>query len=171
MSVITQNEQLAGRFLAPIQMPRFSWENEEEREEFIAILRAFNGTLSEHFETPRLDSDEIGFRFYCGTGGLMGYLTRILRTAVWNAVDSKQRKITLRNFDEAHTQAVWNQKGLSSIARPFARDFLTEPTEDLLRKVSSIGTAAQPDPVTRRRRTSLPLKDASSVSVTQRRTN
>ena len=143
MSVITQNEQLAGRFLAPIRMPRFDWLDDEQREEFVAILGAFNEALSEHFETPKLDSEEMSFRFYCSTGGLMGYLTKLLRCAVWNAVDAKREKITLRNLDDAHAQSVWNQKGLSAVPRPFARDFSTAPTDAILESAASIGTASE----------------------------
>jgi len=171
MSVITQNEQLAGRFLSPIRMPRFDWTDDEEREEFIAILAAFNEALSRHFEVPRLDTEEMGFRFYCGTGGLMGYLTKLLRCAVWNAVDAKREKIALRNLDEAHMQSVWDKKGLSSIPRPFGREFSTAPTEELLRIVSSIGTATQPAPTRRGRRASQPVEGASSALGKRRQKN
>ena len=152
MSVITQNEQLAGRFLAPIRMPRFNWEDDEEREEFIAILDAFNETISEHFDIVNLAAPEMAFRVYCGTGGLMGYLTKILRTAVWNAVDLKRKKITLKDLAEAHTQSVWNAKGFSSVPAPFSTQFSTEPTPELLSKVSAIGVPVQPESATRRRR-------------------
>lgn len=151
-SVIHQNEQLAGRFLAPVSMPRFDWTDGEAREEFIAILGAFNEALSEHFELPRLDSDEMAFRCYCGTGGLMGYVTKLLRTAVWNAVDSKHKKITLRDLAVAHRESVWNQELLSSVAEPFSRAFQTLPSPDVLEKVSRIGTAAEEIPSARRRR-------------------
>ena len=44
------NEQLAGRFHAPILMPRLSWQDLEQWEEFIGILQAFNGA-QQHFKT------------------------------------------------------------------------------------------------------------------------
>ena len=44
-TVIDSNEQLAGRFHAPILMPRFSWQDLEQREEFIGILQAFHQVL------------------------------------------------------------------------------------------------------------------------------
>jgi len=34
-AVISQNEQLAGRFLSPILMPRFDWKIDNHREEFV----------------------------------------------------------------------------------------------------------------------------------------
>ena len=150
-SVIHQNEQLEGRFLAPVRMPRFNWIDDEAREEFTAILGAFTEALSEHFDIPRLDSDEMAFRCYCGTGGLMGYVTKLLRTAVWNAVDSKHRRITLRDLAVAHRESVWNQELLSDVAQPFSRTFETLPRADVLEKISHIGAAAEEAPIERRR--------------------
>ena len=81
-AVLEQNEQLVGRFLSPIFMPRFDWRNDHYREEFIAILSAFYDSLAEHFDLPMLDQPNMSFRCYCGTGGLIGYLTKFLRQAV-----------------------------------------------------------------------------------------
>lgn len=144
MSVITQNEQLTGRFLAPIRMPRFNWEDDDDREEFIGILGAFQDTISKHFEIPDLTTPEMAFRFYCGTGGLMGYLTKVLRTAIWNAMDAERSRITLRNFAEAHSQSVWNHMKLPSASAPFDARFTIEPTAVLLNAVASIGTPGKP---------------------------
>src|SRR5271166_4034799 len=69
-TVIDSNEQLAGRFHAPILMPRFSWQDVEQREEFIGILQAFHQVLSQHFQTPEFQREAMAFRFYCATGGL-----------------------------------------------------------------------------------------------------
>ena len=66
-TVIDSNEQLAGRFHAPILMPRFSWQDLEQREEFIGILQAFHGVLSQHFQTPEFQQEAMAFRFYCAT--------------------------------------------------------------------------------------------------------
>lgn len=40
-AVLDQNEQLAGRFLSRVEMPRFDWNNIDHQAEFIAILEAF----------------------------------------------------------------------------------------------------------------------------------
>jgi len=113
-NVIDTNEQLAGRFHAPIEMPRFSWENLEDREEFIGILHAFYKVLSEHLKTPEFQQEAMAFRFYCATGGLVGYLTKILRRLVWQAIARKTTEITLEALHEAHEKAVWRSLGAVS---------------------------------------------------------
>jgi len=107
LAVLEQNEQLAGRFLSPIFMPRFDWLHDEQREEFKAILGAFHESLSIHFDLPVLDGDEMAFRCYCGTGGLIGYLSKFLRQMVWNALDANKRSISLQELEKAHNESVW----------------------------------------------------------------
>ncbi len=71
--VINQNEQLARRFLAPIQLPRFDWRNIQQREQFIGILAAFHKEFSKVYKVPVFHSQQVAFRFYCASGGLLGY--------------------------------------------------------------------------------------------------
>jgi len=138
-AVLDQNEQLAGRFLSPIRMPRFDWKVDAHREEFTGILGAFHEALSQSFDLPALEASDMAFRCYCGTGGLIGYLTKFLRQAVWNAIDEHRRCITLEDLARAHDQSVWSRDGLSDVASPFRREFTSIPTEDLLKKISQIG--------------------------------
>ncbi|WP_300661112.1 TniB family NTP-binding protein [Hydrogenophaga sp.] len=154
-AVLAQNEQLAGRFITPVNMPRFDWKDEGHREEFVAILSAFQESMGEHFDMPALDSDELAFRCYTGTGGLMGYLTKFLRQAVWNALDEGRRTISLDDLATAHDEAVWTASGILDIKSPFTRGLRLAPTEDLLARIELIGIPAQEEcmPV---RRTSRP---------------
>lgn len=139
LAVLEQNEQLSGRFMSPVMMPRFDWKDGAQREEFIAILGAFQESMSEHFDIPDLASDGMAFRCYAGTGGLMGYLTKFLRQAVWNALDKKKRKITLEDLALAHDQSVWKKDGVIGIQSPFSRAFAVTPTEELLARIQQIG--------------------------------
>lgn len=138
-SVLNLNEQLAGRFMTPICIPRFDWENDQLREEFIAILGAFQAGLP-GFDLPKLDSDEIAFRFYCASGGLIGYVVKILRQAVWNAVDSKLYQVGLDDFAQAYMEAVYRDVKLLKLPNPFTRGFTLQASEDLLTRVRQIGT-------------------------------
>lgn len=162
-AVLDQNEQLAGRFLSPIFMPRFDWKNDEHREEFVGILAAFQESLGEHFDLPRLDSAEMAFRCYCATGGLMGYLTKFLRQAVWNAIDDNRKSISLDDLASAHDQAVWSHAGVSDIASPFSRSFFPLPSEDLLAKIARIGTPSTETIPTKKRA----VRSRQSESVQQ----
>ena len=165
--VIGLNEQLKGRFLAPISMPRFLWQIDDDRAEFIAILEAFHAALSEHFKLPELDSEDMAFRCYCATGGLMGYVSKLLRSSVWNAIDSNSNKITLEDLDKAHLESVWNPEELSAVERPFSRRFKTVPTQDILDRVATIGTATEEAPKRPRsngQRTGRPLAPMATKS-------
>lgn len=139
-AVIDQNEQLAGRFLSPVVMPRFLWSNDEHRDEFIAILGAFQQSIGEYFDLPRLDVGGMPFRCYCGVGGLVGYLTKFLRQAVLNAVGEHKKTITIDDLNRAHNEAVWRLELISKEINPFSRKFSAEPTEELLQKICKIGT-------------------------------
>jgi hypothetical protein len=163
-AVLDQNEQLAGRFLSPIFMPRFEWSNDEHRDEFIGILGSFQESIGEHFDLPALDSLDMGFRCYCATGGLMGYLTKFLRQAVWNAIDSQRKTISLADLAHAHTQAVWRREGIAGLRNPFDHAFLSSPNEDLLAMVRQIGVPKE-EALSKRGRVSYTRQSVSAHQV------
>lgn len=160
-AVLDQNEQLAGRFLAPIRMPRFDWKIAGHREEFVGILGAFQESLADHFDVPALDTPEMAFRCYCGSGGLIGYLTRFLRQAVWNAIDERCRSITLEDLARAHDESVWSRNGLPDVAAPFSRKFATLPSDELVARVLRIGTPAEEANDSKPRRSRTPPRKAA----------
>ena len=141
-TVIDQNEQLTGRFLAPVMMPRFDWLNENSRDEVISILSAFQDELAKHFDLPCLSDEEMSFRCYGATGGLSGYLAKFLRQTVWNAIDAGSPVISLENLAQAHDEAVWAEERTSGMPSPFDRSFSVTATEELLARVRKIGESA-----------------------------
>ena len=138
-AVLDQNEQLAGRFFAPVVMPRFNWEDIDHREEFIGILGAFQQSIGAHFEVPSLDSEEIAFRCYCATGGLIGYLSKFLRQAVWNALDADKKIITFEDLRLAHQESIWSSGRNLGDFDPFSRNFMRLESNEVLEKASQIG--------------------------------
>lgn len=138
-AVIDQNEQLSGRFLSPIFMPRFDWEVDDHREEFLGILGAFQESISAEFDIPSLDSSEMAFRCYTGTGGLIGYLTKFLRQVVWNAISKNRKTILIEDIAIAHTQSVWSFEKILNIASPFSREFNPIPSPALLNLIAQVG--------------------------------
>jgi len=139
MAVLEQNEQLAGRFFAPVVMPRFDWSNASQREEFIGILGAFQDSLGHHFDIPRLDNEEMAFRCYCASGGLIGYLCNIFRQAVWSAIDEGRATIDLDNLRVAHIAAIWTFGSTSHSLSPFCRKFQGTFSEELIAQAREIG--------------------------------
>jgi hypothetical protein len=148
--VINENEQLARRFMASIELPRFSWTNPRQRGEFISILEEFHTEIAKDFSLPVLHSDEMAFRFYLATGGLMGYLSKLLRTTLRDAAGCKKTSITLEGLNIAHSRAMWFDATAQEQLRPFARSFKAVETVDALNRAGRIGTVTDPPPAPRR---------------------
>lgn len=139
MAVISQNEQLSGRFMGAIHMPRFDWVMENDRLEFMAIMDAFQEMLPD-YDLPPLDSEAMAFRFYCATGGLIGYIAKILRQAIWDASFEERKVITLEHLASAFDKSVW-KKISSDLVNPFTDDFNAMPTKHIIAMAKSIGVA------------------------------
>ena len=153
-AVIQQNEQLVGRFSAPVQLLRFDWEQDEDKDEFVGILDAFRAQIATEFEIVDLGERDMAFRCYCATGGLMGYLTKLLTEVVREASEDGRKKITLAHLHDAHEVATWLTSKVQLVKNPFDPKFSTSPSDELLQKVKLIGTeddAAPPRPRGKRR--------------------
>lgn len=146
-NVIDENEQLARRFLAPIQLPRFSWNNIGQRAQFLCILKAFHNEIAKQLDLPVLHSDQMAFRFYCSTGGLIGYLASLLRQTLRNADVEGRRVIRLDDFATAYVQSIWSSEYISALPNPFERGFQLVESVDLLNRVSKIGASTEMAPM------------------------
>lgn len=151
VGILTQNEQFQGRFYAPVHMPRFDWKIDSQRDEFIAILGAFHESMSRYFDLPKLDDRDMAFRCYCGSGGLVGYVTKFLRQVVWNAIDDGKKTITLTDLATAQDEAIWAEVTRTDLLNPFSRSFRPTPNEQLLLAAHTIGKSVEPPPNSRRR--------------------
>jgi hypothetical protein len=141
LQTIDGNEQLAGRFQECLRMPRFDWLVADDRGQFMDILDAFAQSIGEHYRLPKLDSDEMAFRFYCATGGLMGYLVKLLRAAVWNAIVDGRGAIKLEHFSVAYCEATWRHADID----PFNARSKCKETPDVLAAARSVGVGVGPD--------------------------
>lgn len=138
MAVIHQNEQLARRFLAPAEMPRFDWSKPGDRAQFAGILKVIKEALSTH-ELPNLYDADIAFRFYCATGGLVGYMVKILQQALWDASDRGSTRITLDDIQHAYQKAVWPRAPVGGLPSPFDKNLVLVPDEATLTMAKKIG--------------------------------
>ena len=120
-AVLSQNEQLRGRFTNTIRLSRFDWSVDIQRGDFLGLLDGFSEILSEKFSLPELGSDEMGIRFYLASGGLTGYVFNIIRHSAWNAISNNSTTITLDDFDVGYKRAVSieDQQRVS----PFSKNF------------------------------------------------
>jgi hypothetical protein len=139
MAVIDQNTQLARRFLAPIQLPRFQWINPAQRKQFVSILRSFHTEISKDFDLPDLSSEDMAYRLYLATVGLMNHVAKLLRQALRNTPDQDRPVITLNDLNIAHMQAIWSIQRIPGLPKPFEAKFRVEKNMDILDQVSRIG--------------------------------
>jgi hypothetical protein len=149
--------------MASIQLPRFSWTDQTQRGEFISILEEYHNQIAKDFKVPALHSDEMAFRFFLATGGLMGYLSKLLRTTLRDATDRKQASITLEDLNIAHARAMWFDPTVQEQVKPFERGFRAEATVDALDRASRIGTITQPPQLPTLRRVG--VRKAESINA------
>jgi Bacterial TniB protein len=118
--VVKSNEQLKRRFVAPFRVPRFDWSDADSQDVFLGVLREFRAQLS-MFELPRLEGDEMSLRMYLATGGLIDFVAKILRQAIWNALDKGTRRIAMPDLGAARNDALFEVESLSD--NPFDANF------------------------------------------------
>ncbi len=113
------NEQLARRSFSPITMPRFDWSNSNSRDEYCAVMDAFTEAMKP-FSLPDLGSDDMAFRFYCATEGMMGTIVDILRFASWVALENGTQTISLEDLEFSYEQSVLT---VGARVNPFSTSF------------------------------------------------
>jgi len=138
--VLKQNEQLRGRFSAPVELPRFDWNQNEHRLEFLGVLSAFERHINKDFEGLILSSEELSFRVYCATGGLIGYIWKLLHRVCWNASTAGNRKITIDALDEAFAQSI----GGDAFPNLFNLEIEFEVTSERILQAMTVGVAETP---------------------------
>ena len=86
----------------------------------------------------------MAFRFYCSTGGLIGYLANLFKQTLRKADVEGRKVIYLDDLATAHEQSIWSSEYIGQrLPNPFERSFRLVETVDLLNRVSKIGTVAE----------------------------
>jgi hypothetical protein len=160
MAVIDSNPQLARRFLAPVQLTRFRWKEQESRGQFIRILKAFDVAIAKEYTGPKLYSEEMAYRFYLATGGLMGYLSKLLRQTLRDADVEKRTSISLDDLNRAHMEAIWSRERIPDLPKPFECNFQLMNGPVLADLVEKIGTAIEITPTSARRNVRKPRRES-----------
>jgi len=151
MAVIDQNVQLARRFSAPIVMPRFKWENSADRTQFRGIVRGFCKHISQSYTLPDLHFDDLAFRLYLASGGLIGYLGKLLTKVQRDCAERGEGTITVKDLHDAHMQAIWFAQRSPDLPKPFDPSFGAGPTSGMVKQASAVGTPPEPALVAPRR--------------------
>ncbi len=163
-SVIDSNKQLARRFLTPITLPQFSWDDKDSKAQFRGIVAAFQESLRARYDLVSLSSDMSSLRLYCACAGLMGYLTKLLKQAERNAMAAGVQEIGLDDLAVAYKQAIWfaQDQGLPD---PFCESFTPSIAFDMTQRVRDISSPAFERESTRRGGTTGKHPPVSSLLV------
>ncbi|MDD2500205.1 MAG: TniB family NTP-binding protein [Geobacter sp.] len=96
------NEQLRGRFVESFEMWPFLWNDNSKKEVLFGVLKALQKFYK--FENSiQLCTEDMAFRMYCASGGLIGYLVKIVKEA--NRL-SGQSLITQEHLAAAYRNSV-----------------------------------------------------------------
>jgi hypothetical protein len=112
------------------------------------VLAAFNERLKD-FDLPELYRPEMALRFYIATGGLMGYLSKLLTQTVWDAVTDKRLIITQENFAEAFEKSM-RVSDTNTATNPFSKKFKPLETAEMIEMAKAVGSHILP-PTSRRK--------------------
>jgi len=123
-------------------MQRFDWQQKKSRAEFVGVLLSIQEALSP-YELPELGNADMAFRFYCATGGLIGFIVKIIRQALWDANDKSTICITLTDLQHAYHTAVWPSVSGAGFEKPFTSDFALTPNEVTLNLARQVGTVGE----------------------------
>ena len=142
--VIDENEQLARRFSAAIELPRFSWQIPFQRKQFVSILASFNCEIRQKYDVPDLNNEEMSSYFYGASGGLVGYLVEILLQTLRTAEVTNRSVIHLADFAAAYKRAVWSKQWPIGTPAPFDPKFRLDKTT--LQIVGTVGKPVEAEP-------------------------
>lgn len=147
--VIDENEQLARRFSAALELPRFSWQIPAQRKQFVGILSCFNSEVQQSYNIPELHNEEMSSHLYGASGGLIGYLVKILVQTLRTAEVTNKRTIHLTDFADAYRRALWSRQWPQGTPAPFEPTFRLDKAS--LQIVGTIGKPAEAEPLGPRR--------------------
>lgn len=164
IDVILQNPQLIRRFKAPLFLPCFSWRDPRQRGEFAACYNGFADVLKRYFSMPDAKTNDMYFRCYCATGGLIGHLKALLQEVVEYASKNRKKVLGLKDFDAAFDRYLFVNSDTKVTYRPFSESFSTIPTDKILNQALQIG-ASSSSQVSGRGRSALCVRSTSNSFV------
>lgn len=104
-SIFNTNEQLRRRFTRPYILQPFDWENAKERLNLKGFLYQLECEISLEPGLSLCEND-IAFRFYCASGGLVGYIMKIIYEAQELASELIEPIISMKILAEAYANVV-----------------------------------------------------------------
>lgn len=126
--VIRMNEQLARRFSSALYLRPFSFDTDERRREFRAVLKIIHSRLP--IACPDLHEINMARRLYIGSNGLIDYVAKIIDEAVMLVSRDARPYIDLDVLATAFEESVW--RDAPEVLNPFR-------SQSVLRQLDRIG--------------------------------
>lgn len=104
--VVSSNEQLARRFSARLHIPAFRFENQEDFQEFRALLKGYQQSLVIPPEEPLFEAN-LARRFLVASHGLIDYVRKILEGATVVAGRAGLTKLDLATYAAGFRMNIW----------------------------------------------------------------
>ena len=143
--VFNVNEQLRGRTGAAIRCLRLDWRIKSQRELFCNSVEAVTKKLRLEMPFDHTMTDlTLAFRLYCSTGGLLGYLIKIIRVAEYERL----RRMTPMGFEllrRGVLSVVGRPASWPGRKDPFHPDFVGEVSDEALRLAAQVGREVGPN--------------------------
>lgn len=131
--VLSANEQLEGRCLQAVRLPRFDWNDPDSRADFMGVIDAFSTSIP-GLQMPNVDDESWYFRWFVATGGLVGYVHKIFRKLLTHLKHANRMTVSSENLHRAHMAAIYYRQGK---LYPF------DPSFDILDKVTGLTFASR----------------------------
>lgn len=101
--ILRSNPQLERRFAMRASLDPFSWDTDQEREEFRLFLHHLDeGLLLE--KRSGLAEPETAFRIMCASNGIIGFIMKLVRRAAEIAIDNNYENIDIDLLAKAYEQ-------------------------------------------------------------------
>jgi hypothetical protein len=107
--VLAANPQLERRFSMRESLEPFGWKTSANRGEFTAFLRHLDCKLPLP-KSSNLAGHELAFRIYCATGGLIGYVMKLVRRAAILAVERRAEQVDVELLAEAYDERLSSRR-------------------------------------------------------------
>ncbi|MGH8049826.1 MAG: TniB family NTP-binding protein [Arenimonas sp.] len=139
-AVITQDAQLKARFDAEIRLPRFDWDDDALYTQFLGVLGGFQEGLAP-FSLPDMQDETVALRFYLASGGLIGYVVKLLNRAIQDAIADKRTAIGLPELEKAFRRAISFASDIPAEEGPFVSKLIGTPPEEHRARCVKLATA------------------------------
>jgi len=135
--VFEANEQLGGRKEAPIRVRHLDWSIETDRALFVETTGKVMEALSSRIVGIDWSDLATNFRWYCSTGGRMGYVVRVLRSAL--SAGNGKGKVDLQGLRRAVLNVTGKPSAWPNGHDPFHNKFPAIASPETLRIAARIG--------------------------------